>query len=237
MVDGISILVPTRGRREMFVRMYTSAMTLANHPGNVEVVYYVDDDDNSYDGLNLYNTTRVSGQRIVLSEMWNATADAATGDIFMHCGDDIIFRTEGWDDIVRDTFNQHPDKILFAFGDDGSSESNKNDFGTHGFIHRNWVETVGYFVPPYFVSDYNDTFLNEIGRKVGRHLSIPIFTEHMHYSLGKMDIDQNTRDRLDRHASEHPEDAYNSPWFKKEMEQKRQALVQFIEDYEKSHSD
>lgn len=227
----ISILVPTRQRRDMFVRMYTSAMTLANHPGNVEVVYYVDDDDSSYDGLNLYNTTRVSGQRVVLSEMWNATADAAQGEIYMHCGDDIIFRTEGWDDIVRDVFDQHPDKILFAFGDDGSSESNKNDFGTHGFIHKNWVETVGYFVPPYFVSDYNDTFLNEIGRKIGRHVSIPIFTEHMHYSLGKMEIDQNTRDRLDRHASQHPEDAYNSPWFKKEMEEKRLALVKFIESY------
>lgn len=231
MVNGISILVPTRQRREMFVRMYTSAMSLANHPGNVEVVYYVDDDDDSYNGLNLYNTTRVSGQRVVLSEMWNATADAARGDIFMHCGDDIIFRTEGWDDVVREAFDAHEDKILFVFGDDGSSESNKNDFGTHGFVHRNWVEAVGYFVPPYFVSDYNDTFLNEIGRKVGRHHSIPILTEHMHYSLGKMEIDQNTQDRLDRHAKEHPQDAYNSPWFKKEMDQKREALVKFMESF------
>lgn len=230
----ISILVPTRQRARMFLDLYTSAMDLAGHPGKIEFVYYTDDDDDSYDKMNLYNGTHISGERVVLSEMWNKCYESATGEIFMHCGDDIIFRTEGWDDIVRNTFEQHPDRILFAFGDDGSSESNKNEFGTHGFIHKNWVETVGYFVPPYFVSDYNDTFLNEIGKKIGRHLSMPIFTEHMHYSLGKMQIDQNTQDRLDRHEKEHPQDAYNSPWFKKEMEQKREALVKFMEEFAKN---
>lgn len=227
----ISLLVPTRQRQKQFLRFYNSAMELANHPGKVEIVFYTDEDDGAYDELNLYNATRVTGERIVLSEMWNACQKKATGEIYGHMGDDIIFRTEGWDDIVRSTFEEYKDRIVFLFGDDGSSESNKNEFGTHGFIHKNWVDTVGYFVPPYFVSDYNDTFLNDIGRKIGRHRSIPILTEHMHYSLGKSEIDQNTRDRLARHASQHPEDAYNSPWFKAEMEEKRDALMKFMDSY------
>lgn len=224
----ISLLVPTRKRKEQFLRFYSSAMELANHPGRVEVVYYTDEDDDSYDELNLYNAVRVVGKRVVLSNMWNRCHDEATGEIFGHMGDDIVFRTQGWDDIVREAFLDYDDRILFAFGDDGSSESNRNEFGTHGFIHKNWVDVVGYFVPPYFVSDYNDTFLNDVSRRIGRHKSIPILTEHMHYSLGKSEIDENTRERLERAEKERPQDLYNSEEFKKEMEQKREALMEFI---------
>lgn len=227
-VPTISVLLPTRKRREMFLRLYNSAMSLANHPGLVEVVYYVDEDDDSYDGLNLYNATRISGPRVVLSEMWNACYEAATGDIFMHCGDDIVFRTEGWDDVIRSTFAEYPDGIAFVYGNDGNGESEKNQFGTHGFVHRNWVDTVGYFVPPYFVSDYNDTFLNDMAKKVGRHRFVDILTEHMHYSLGKSEMDENTKERLERHEKERPQDLYNSQEFKDEMERKREALMEFI---------
>lgn len=230
-IPTISVLLPTRKRREMFLRMYTSAMSLANHPGRVEVVYYVDDDDNSYEGLNLYNTTRVTGPRVVLSEMWNACYEAAQGDIFMHCGDDIVFRTEGWDDVVRATFDEYPDGIAFVYGEDGNGESGRNQFGTHGFIHRNWVNTVGYFVPPYFVSDYNDTFLNDVAKKINRHRHIDILTEHMHYSLGKSEIDENTKERLERHERERPQDYYNSLEFRQEMEQKLEALKEFIDAF------
>ena len=46
----------------------------------------------------------------------------------------------------------------------------RKNFLTHGFLHRNWVETVGYFVPPYFSSDFNDTWLNEVADMIGRKI-------------------------------------------------------------------
>ena len=206
----ISLLLPTRQRREMFLRFYGSAMELANKPGNVEIVYYVDADDDSYKGLNLFNATQTSGDRVVLSEMWNRCYELATGEIFGHMGDDIIFRTEGWDDVIRSTFEEYEDRIAFVYGDDGNGESERNKFGTHGFIHQNWVDAVGYFVPPYFVSDYNDTWLNDVAKMIGRHRHIDIMTEHMHHSLGKMEPDQNTKERLERHEREKPEQVYES---------------------------
>lgn len=227
-MDKISLLLPTRQRREQFLRFYNSAMETADRPGNVEVVYYTDDDDPSYDGLDLYNAVHVIGKRGVLSKLWNECFAEATGNIFGHMGDDIVFRTEGWDTIIREAFQEFDDRLLFVFGDDGSSESNKHDFGTHGFIHRNWVDTVGYFVPPYFVSDYNDTFLNDLSMKVGRKRNVPILTEHMHYTLGKAEMDDNTRERLARHEKERPQDLYNSDKFRQEMEQKREALMRII---------
>lgn len=230
----ISILLPTRQRPEMLMRMYESAMDLAHSSKDIEMVAYIDDDDNSYDSL-LDNpperSTFIVGPRKVISECWNECWESSAGDIFFHCGDDIVFRTQDWDKVVQDTFKEYDDRIVFLYGDDGNGESERNSFGTHGFIHRNWTDTVGYFVPPYFTSDFNDTFLNDVAKKIGRHRHIDILTEHMHYSLGKMEMDQNTKERLDRHAAERPENIYNSPWFKQEMEQKAQHLREFMESY------
>lgn len=202
-------------------------MELADKPGMVEVVYYVDNDDDSYDGLNLFNATKVTGDRIVLSEMWNKCWEASSGAIYGHMGDDIVFRTENWDKVVRDAFSGVDDGILFVYGSDGNGESERNRFGTHGFIHKNWTDTVGHFVPPYFASDYNDLWLNDVAKAIDRHKFVDILTEHMHYSLGKMQEDQNTRDRLARHANQRPEAVYEQK--RQEREEEIQKLKLFIE--------
>lgn len=194
--------------------MVDSILATATYPDRVELVTYVDDDDPSYEGVNFDLTwIQVHGPRyhdglVNLSIKWNRCYDASTGAILMHCGDDIVFRTAGWDVIVRDAFDDVPDGILFAYGRDGYQDGNQ--FGTHGFIHRAWVETVGFFVPPLFSSDFNDTFLNDVAKTIDRHREIPIYTEHMHYICGKADVDTNTRERLERHQRDRPDLVYES---------------------------
>jgi len=211
----ISLLLPTRQRPHNLTRLVESIRSTATLPDDIELVTYIDSDDSSYDRLSLdIDWTPIYGPRtydglVNLSVMWNQCYEHSTGDIIMHCGDDIIFRTPGWDDVVRDSFDAVPDKILFAFGRDGIQDA--NNFGTHGFIHRKWVETVGYLFPPLFVSDNNDVFLNDVAKMIGRHREIPIYTEHMHYCVRKADIDQNTAERLQRHAECRPQDLYETP--------------------------
>lgn len=210
----LSVLLPTRQRPQQLVRMTDSIRETARLPENLEVVVYVDDDDDSYDGVDLgLKTTWVRGPRsheglVNLSVMWNRCYAASSGDILMHCGDDIIFRSPDWDVVVRSAFEAVEDKILFAFGRDGIQDA--NNFGTHGFIHRRWIDAVGYLFPPLFVSDYNDTFLNDVSKLIGRHQPIEIYTEHMHYIAGKADIDQNTAERLERHGAHRPDELYAS---------------------------
>ena len=211
----ISILMPTRQRPLNVFRLWQSVLETADDVSNIEMILYIDEDDHSYDDLEV-PFIKVSGERIILSEMWNKCYEKASGDILMHCGDDIIFRTKGWDTIVSNKFKEYPDNIAFVYGNDGSHFNGV--FGTHGFIHRDWVEAVGYFVPPYFVSDYNDTWLNDVAKMIGRHIHVDIFTEHMHYLFGKAVIDKNTLDRLDRHNQNGGvESLYNSL----EMQKKR----------------
>lgn len=198
----ISILVPSRSRPTEFERMASTALTRSLFPGRVEIVAWLDHDDPVLNGSGRgyppsHSRLRfVSGGRRLLSECWNECAAAARGEILMHCGDDIVFHTDGWDQIVRDTFAASEDKILLVHGDDMSP--NTDALATHGFVHRRWVEAVGYFLPPLFSSDWNDVWLTEVADMVGRRVKVPIITEHMHWSFGKADRDQTHIEREER---------------------------------------
>ena len=176
----ISVLCPTRNRPNSVRRLVASALaTAAKMP---EFVFYVDDDAPGsvpQDVRDLPGVVLVTGPRIVLSDMWNRCLEAASGDILMQCGDDIAFRTTWWDSIVTDAFAQVPDRIGLAYGDDGTG-IHDHTFGTHGFVTREWTDTVGYFTPPHFSCDYGDTWLNDVADRVGRKMFLPILTEHLH---------------------------------------------------------
>jgi hypothetical protein len=95
--------------------------------------------------------------------------------------------------------------------DDFSGLDTTPGFGTHGFIHRNWTKVIGRFVPPYFVSDYNDTWLNEVALALNVQTFLPHhITEHMHHNFGKAEVDANTLERLARHEEQRPEDIYKN---------------------------
>lgn len=195
----ISVLLPTRGRPNGVARLLTSALETATT--DVEFVVYVDDDDptaeQTLDVLHRNAATVVRGPRVVLSEMWNRCWEHARFDVAMQCGDDIVFRSDGWDARVLAEFARSPDRIVFVHGDDGFQHDR---VGTHGFLHRNWIETVGYFVPPHFSSDYNDLWLTEVADALGRRRYLPdVVTEHMHPVAGKGAWDQTHRERLERH--------------------------------------
>lgn len=201
----ISILCPTRGRPVEFKRMVDSAFELATYPRQLEVIAYHDEDDISgYYGFD--RVQWVKGERIVLSQMWNECYLRSSGEILMHCGDDIVFRTSGWDTIVRAAFDASEDKILLVHGDDGTP--NTDALATHGFMHRRWVETVGYFVPPYFSSDWNDVWLTEVADMIGRRVKVPIVTDHMHYQFGKSEYDETYREREARGVEDGVVDIY-----------------------------
>ncbi len=197
----ISVLVPTRGRPASVARLVDSCDR--NAAGPVEFVFYIDDDDVATEaavaGIFAARGGLVQpllGPRIVLSRMWNECAGVAQADVMMHCGDDIVFRTPRWDDLVLEAFDRFDDRIVFVHGNDLLQRGN---LGTHGFLHRRWVEAVGYFVPPYFASDYNDTWLTEVADMIGRRVYLPeLVTEHMHPLAGKGEWDLTHRERLER---------------------------------------
>jgi glycosyltransferase involved in cell wall biosynthesis len=208
----ISIVLPTRNRPESLERLYLSAMTTAAHPENVEFCVYVDDDDaRTIEKLNLLNKPNIQatiGPRVVLSSMWDIAAKKATGEVFLQSGDDCIFRSWNWDVYVAAAFRGSSDRLIVVHGRDGLHD---DKFGTHPFIHRRWIDTVGYFIAPYFSSDYGDTWLNDLANALGRRVYIPeVYTEHMHPLAKKANWDQTHLDRLARGKADDVDKLYAS---------------------------
>lgn len=210
----ISLLFPSRGRPENLERLLQSLVDTTD--GDLQLVIALDEDDGTVSEYieiaKKFETLEMQfdfliGPRTLLSEYWNLCFEKATGDILMHCGDDLIFRTEGWDTKVKEAFAQYPDNIVFVYGRDGHARHDEN-FGTHGFLHRDWPEVIGYFVPPYFSSDYNDTWLNDVAKMIDRHHFVDILTEHMHPTFGKAEWDQTHRDRVERHRRDNVANIY-----------------------------
>lgn len=209
----ISILCPTRGRPHNIHRLISSACNTAEDVNQIEFVFYLDNDDTEgRRGINeatqQYTQVKikaVTGERITLSEMWNVCHRNSTGEIFMHCGDDIEFITKSWDALVRNKFLEFPDRIVFVHGNDGHY---LDTFGTHGFIHKNWIDTVGYFLPSYFSCDYADTWLNDVANEISRRYYVDILTMHHHPLFGRGPMDQTHIDRLERGQRDNPGQTY-----------------------------
>ena len=195
----ISLLCPTRNRPANVRRMIGSAADTVEDPRAVEFVFYCDDDAPGSvpaDIAGMPGIKVITGPRIVLSAMWNECFAACTGEIAMQCDDEAVFRSDGWDTLVREAFGAVPDRIAFVHGSDGHQPP---DFGALGFLSREWVYAVGRFTPPYFSCDYGDTWINDVANAIGRRVFVPgLMIEHLHPIAGKAQWDATHGDRLAR---------------------------------------
>jgi len=209
----ISILIPTRGRRRGLERAVRSAPAKADNRDYLEFIAYVDQDDtltyfNFNEEFNL-DIRFLVGPRIVLSNTWNKCAQKANGEILGQMNDDIYFRTPGWDGLVYKEFEKYPDKILMVHGNDGSSQaSGTGGFGSHPFVSRRWYEVLGYITPPFFSSDFGDTWIGHLADAIGRRHYLPFVIEYLHPFFGKAEEDETFRQRIVRHSNDNVERLY-----------------------------
>lgn len=232
----ISLLLPSRGRPHFMKRVWETAYDNAKNKDNLEIIYRLDDDDD--ESIKTYNNLKelypghvkaFIGPRGdgILSQFWNEVFSLANGEIFNHCGDDLRFRTKNWDETVINEFNKYSDRIVLVYGDDGIR---KDDLATHGFLHRNWTDVLGYFLPPYFSSDNNDLWLTNIAQNVGRLNKIDIFTEHMHPSAKKHSWDKTHKERIERGKRDNVRQLYIDK--QNERNDDANKLKKFIKDVE-----
>jgi glycosyltransferase involved in cell wall biosynthesis len=183
--DLISLLIPTRKRPNNLLRLVESIENTASNKKKIEVLFYVDEDDDTFpkDLLGI-NFKIIRGPRIWLSLAVNTLYVHSKGEILMPGGDDMIFQTFGWDREVRDSFNRSPDKINIVYANELGWHGEK--IAIHGFIHRKWVQTVGACVAPGRLSAY-DRWVTDVARKLGRlEFREDIEIPHLHYRQSKI---------------------------------------------------
>jgi hypothetical protein len=185
----ISICLPSKGRESRLNQMITSAVKTAKSPSNIEFCIYLDESD-LFTPINPDNSVIkvFRGPKLSTSTMTNFMYSQSTGDIVMYAADDIIFRTSAWDSIVVNYFDSYPELGLL-YGDDLSPNSRR--IATHGFLRRSVCQELNYLLPPYFESEFCDTWLTRIFRKSGKIKYIhELVIEHMHPNWGKAYVDE-----------------------------------------------
>lgn len=202
----ISLICPSRGRPALLQRMISSARSLAL--GNIEILVYLDEDDSADYSKVTMASIIIKGDSKDMGAAQNVLFNMSKGNIIMPANDDQIYRTEGWDVLIRDRVAKFKDEIYMAWVNDGSPKAAVRC--AFPIMSRKWVETVGYFMPEGFHFLYRDTWIHDIAKQIGRELYIPeVFIEHMHFCFGKSEKDDTyTRLRLDGRKKKFDKDKY-----------------------------
>lgn len=185
-----ALICPSRERPQRFREMLESAMATAARPELLTVYGVLDADDPQFIGYNDVTGERVllmvQGKRELLSVAFQRGAEHALydgADVLMMCGDDVLFRTRGWDDKVRAAFP--PDGLALVYPADGNGNKGLHDGDVrcnHWFVTRRWIEVVGCFCPTVFEHFCSDTVPERIAKQAGRMIYLPdVLVEHMHF--------------------------------------------------------
>ncbi len=229
----ISILTPTRGRCARAQKFAHSVIKTAMKLDKVELLFYVDLDDPE---LQLYLQWKskcekqigiMTGPAISVSKSWNSLAERCTGDILIMGNDDLVYRTYGWDRYLYYKLNKYPDQIYCAWFQDGINGDKHCAFP---IVSRKWYEITGQFTPGIFEFLYNDTWIYDIGKRVGRTLYIPeVYAEHEHFSTGKMQADETTIRSRKSGSTARDKTLFEKTW--KLREHNAELLLNYIKEF------
>jgi hypothetical protein len=159
--------------------MALSADLTAEKPELIEFCLYTDlDDETAEQYPNMPGQVNIRGPRIPAAYAANELAKKCAGEILMICADDVIFRTEGWDEKIRSI----PGDIWLAYTNDGRDRKKCEHF----FLPRKLYEIQGYVMPSGFEHFCCDEWMQRIAEAAGVLIPrLDIVTEHMHHKYGK----------------------------------------------------
>lgn len=189
----IAILVPSRERMNRRLTMLMSILTSVKDINNVNVYFGVDEDDPTRDiikkvasAIPCVKIVDIKNDKkfIGLGKMWNLCVDASNEEIISMIGDDMVFATPGWDEMLIKQFEQAPkDQIYGVHCNDGY---HGEKLAVNFFCHRKYAEVVGKFMREEFKINWIDQWLHQVFASVGRlNYRGDIMIEHRHWVLGK----------------------------------------------------
>lgn len=158
----IALLCPSKGRPEKAKKMVDSARASSSLPITIYMAI-AQDDVASYTDIN--ESKFVMPDLMPTAHKWNFLAQEIMRNdpsinLFMVAGDDMIFDTPGWDKALVDHYNALENKIHVYHLQDSRSE----DGIPHPIMTREYIQAMGYFVPPIFLHWYIDTWTVEIAK-------------------------------------------------------------------------
>lgn len=165
----ITILVPSRARPNEFKRMVESVRKTSG--GDVKIYVCLRPGDmHIYREVlgNLMNDIKImiAPDNLPTAHKWNLMAEHAMTDIMMLGADDMVFATSLWDQALLDHYSSLDDKRhVYALQD------SRDESGTpHPMMTKEYVQAMGYFVPPIFLHWFIDSWTVKIANEKFTHL-------------------------------------------------------------------
>jgi len=191
----IGIHVPSRERMNRRLTLLTSIITSVNNINNVNVYFGVDEDDPTrkviYKVADAVPCVKIiniknNGRFIGLGKMWNICVNESDDDIISMIGDDMVFHTQGWDDMIIEEFsgkNLPEDKIKAVHCND---DYHGAKLAVNLFCHRKYNDIMGQFMREEFKINWVDQWLHQMFNCFGRlTYRKDIMIEHKHWVYGK----------------------------------------------------
>lgn len=177
----IAILLSTRGRPEKLLEVFGSLKTSTVGKDKIALWLYVDDDDTvtrkAIDSgifpdpgfpVHWHIGARTPDWGRTYRVLWDETGRSA--EVYMIANDDVRFETVGWDNVLREHFSRHPDGIVLACPYDPVAP----EIATFPILGGGWLNTMGFIYAGYFHYWFDDMWVDQIGRMIGRYINIPI---------------------------------------------------------------
>lgn len=202
---SIDIIVPTRGRPENARRLYDSMLETAVLP-DTHMMFVLDGSDprlGEYldSGLPQILDYTDSGKNMI--ERSNAVVQWVHPDILGWMGDDMIFRTKGWDERVVHELTTAP----ITYANDLFQEHRK---AQSVFMLMGMVRSLGWLCPPWSNHLYiDDAWVRLVERLDGTYMS-DVVIEHMHPYAKKAEWDDQYRTYNTPDFDTHDGEAYRN---------------------------
>ena len=179
----LGILLPTRGRPEMFTRFVQACYATADDwhlyvrldTDDVRAPEYDDTLEECGPEVSVYHGDRIGFGASLNTLAWYAELDGVS-HLGMF-GDDVEPISEGWDTALVEDLG---DDLGVAYGDDGLRHKHAPDLPTHYVTQTEVYRRLGYLAPP----GIRHLFLDNVARDVGRYLKnfvyVPVAIPHHH---------------------------------------------------------
>ena len=190
----ISFLIPTKKRPFILCRLIESIRRTAFNINNIELIIYIDENDNSYDQLDIQGIKIdfIRGNLLSMGEMNTACFNKSTGDIIILANDDIVIRTNNWDQKITKVHHMYKDMIyLIKINDLHKS----NRFATFPILSRYACSLMQKPFPKNYMRYFIDVHIYDIFLRINklgfsRIIKIDqIIFEHMHFRSRKANYD------------------------------------------------
>jgi hypothetical protein len=189
MNKDVLVIVPTRGRPDASLEFHKEFLAKSMIS---DLMFAIDEDDaDSYpriDGV-LYEVNPRMGMNGTLNYVATKYADKYKYIAFM--GDDHRIRTFGWDIVMTEKIGS----LGVAYGNDliqGQA------LPTAVIMSSKIIKAIGYMAPPKQKHMYLDNFWLDLGTRLNAiHYLEDVIIEHLHFSVGKSDMDSSYQETND----------------------------------------